>query len=198
VQERIAEFCRSENLRCLDLLPTLTRAGPSAFVDYDHLSPSGASLVADTILASGLLPEGYSDREMLRTAGENALPRLLASGDPEARAAAAWAMGRQGPDAVPLLAERLEKDPSPRVRAAAARSLGTLGHKARPAVEALAKALGDSSESVRYEAAQAWTRVGPEPSDIPALSGALARPDPYVRGFAAWALGNLEGAAAEA
>jgi HEAT repeat protein/lysophospholipase L1-like esterase len=198
VQERIADYCRTENLRCLDLLPTLSRVGASVFVDYDHLSPQGASLVADTILASGLLPEGYSDPETIRAAGGDAPPKLLASGDPEARAAAAWRLGRDGEAAVPLLAERLEKDESARVRAAAARSLGALGKKASPAVAGLAKALGDPSESVRYEAAQAWMRVGPEPSDVAALSAALARPDPYVRGFAAWALGNLEGAAVEA
>ena len=55
VQQRIAAFCESERLRCLDLLPTLGRVGPSAFVDYDHLSRAGASLVADTLYASDLL-----------------------------------------------------------------------------------------------------------------------------------------------
>jgi HEAT repeat protein/lysophospholipase L1-like esterase len=198
VEEQIADYCRAETLRCLDLLPTLSRVGPSAFVDYDHLSPSGASLVADTILASGLLPDGYSDADTLRAAGGVAPSKLLTASDAGARAAAAWALGRDRKEAVALLAERLAKDESARVRAAAARSLGALGTKARPAVGALSGALGDPSEAVRYEAAQAWTRVGPEPSDVAALSAALTRPDPYVRGFAAWALGNLEGAAGEA
>ena len=161
VQERIAEYCRTEKLRCLDLLPTLARVGPSAFVDYDHLSPSGASLVADTILASGLLPEGYSDPDTLR--GRPAGESSLGDADAEVRAAAAWALGREGEAAVPLLSERLARDTSPRVRAAAARALGAIGAKARGAVPALAAALEDPSETVRYEAAQAWMRVGPAP-----------------------------------
>ncbi len=48
VQQRIAAFCEAEGLTCLDMLPAIGRVGPSAFVDYDHLSPSGAQLVSDT------------------------------------------------------------------------------------------------------------------------------------------------------
>ncbi len=199
VQERLADYCRTEK-RPLPGPPAHARAGgTSTFVDYDHLSPSGASLVADTIVASGLLPEGHSDPETLRArpAGEP-LARSLTDGDAEVRAAAAWAMGREGEKAVPLLAERLEKDASPRVRAAAARALGRIGEPARPAGPALFGALDDPSETVRYEAAQALTALGPRPTDVPVLARVLAMPDPYVRGFAAWALGNLEGAAVEA
>ncbi len=161
VQERIADFCTAEKVRCLDLLPTFSRFGPSAFVDYDHLSPSGASLVADTILASGLLPDGYSDP----------------------------GTGRE--PAIPLLARQLADNSGRGARAEAARALGSLGEAARPAVPALFAALADPSESVRYEAAQALSRLGPTLVDIPALAAALGSRDPYVRGFAAWALGNI-------
>jgi HEAT repeat protein len=168
-------------------------------VDYDHLSPSGASLVADTLLASGLLPDGYSDPDILRArpAGEP-LTRSLVDGDASVRAAAAWALGREKDKTVRPLAERLAEDESPRVRAAAARALGRMGEPARSAGAALFGALGDTSETVRHEAAQAWTALGPRPTDVPDLVKALAARDPYVRGFAAWALGNLEGAAAGA
>ncbi len=165
VQDRIAAFCAAEKVRCLDLLPALSRIGPSAFVDYDHLSPSGASLTADTILAGGLLPDGYSDPDILR--------------------------GR-------LPEPALTEGESPGVRAAGARALGAMGKAARPAVPALFAALADPSESVRFEAAQALSRLEPGPADVPSLAAALSSRDAYVRGFAAWALGNLGPAAAEA
>jgi hypothetical protein len=74
---------RAEGVRCLDLLPTIARAGPGAFLDYDHLSPSGSQLVADTLRASGLLAEAVSDPLTLR----QALARLP---EPGAGAAARW------------------------------------------------------------------------------------------------------------
>ena len=55
VQERIQGFCEAEGVRCLDLLPAIAEMGPSAFVDYDHLSPTGAELVAETLASWELL-----------------------------------------------------------------------------------------------------------------------------------------------
>jgi HEAT repeat protein len=192
-------------VRCLDLLPTFSRVGSTAFVDYDHLSPSGASLASDTILASGLLPEGYSNAEALRTRlGEDGgsaagLARALADASPELRAAAAWALGRSaGSAAVPALERGLADDASAAVRAAAARALGTMGESSRRAMPALFAALADPSESVRYEAAQALMKVGPAAADVRSLTVAVGNADPYVRGFAAWALGNIGAPAAEA
>jgi HEAT repeat protein/lysophospholipase L1-like esterase len=226
VQERIAAFCREEGLSCLDLLPTLSRRGVSAFLDYDHLSPAGSQLVADTLRASGLLPEGESEPALLdqatlgqasegaravrawlpnRTAplpraGVALLRRTLAGPDPALRRAAAWALQEIGPAAAPArdaLVRSLD-DPSPSERAAAALALGALGKTGRPAVPALFVSLADPSEWVRHAAAQALSRIGSEAEDVPRLVASLPSPDPYVSSFCAWTLGNLGPAARDA
>jgi lysophospholipase L1-like esterase len=172
VQERIAAFCGAEGLRCLDLLPAFSRLGPSVFLDYDHLSAGGASFVADTLYASGILPAA-EPRDVLKEA----------LGDRAADAAA--------------LAAALSGHASSGVRAESAAALGVPGPGGRAAVPALFAALADPSELVRARAAQALSRVGMEAGDVPRLVDALRSPDGYVVGFAAWTLGNL-GPAAEA
>jgi HEAT repeat protein/lysophospholipase L1-like esterase len=223
VQERIAAFCRAEGLRCLDLLPTIARAGPGAFLDYDHLSSSGAQLVADTLRASDLVAESASSPEELsRALGARggagaagaaswlderqraphagavaAIADVLEHGAAAERQAAAWALGVAREAAlqfIEALSKRARQDESAGVRAGAARALGDIGDRAGAA--ALFEALGDSSEAVRASAAQGLVRVRPVPGDVPALAGALDSPDRYVAAFAAWSLGNL-GAAAE-
>jgi len=227
VQERILAFCRAEGLRCLDLLPTMSRVGHSAFLDYDHLSRSGASLIEDTLLASGLLPEGESEPAVLEEAlrarpeprrraivgwlgsrsaplppgGVEELAALLESAEARVRRAAAWALGEAGKAALPVqerLERRLRDDDAPNVRAAVAGALGALGPAGRPAATALFAALEDGSESVRHAAAQALARLTSDPRDVPRLAKALGNDDPYVAAFAAWTLGNLGEAAAEA
>ena len=226
-QERIAAFCGGEGIHCLDLLPTFRRAGSSVFLDYDHLSPRGAILTADTLLASGLLPEGYSHRETLRAhfaarrergartvlawlgAREGPLPReglaavleALEAEEGTVRAAAAWALGTvEAPSApvVDALAGRLRRDAVPMARVAAARALAGAGEASRPLVPALFEALGDDSETVRHAAARALARLGPRDLDVSLLASALDSEDAYVRGFAAWSLGNLGPSAREA
>jgi HEAT repeat protein len=167
VQRRITSFCESEGLRCLDLLPTLGRVGPSAFVDYDHLSPAGASLVADTLYASDLLVRGGSARDVLQ-----------------------GALGDRASD-VPALTSALASAGSTGVRAECAAALGKLGPAGRIAMPSLFAALGDPSEAVRAEAARALTRLGPGAEHVPRLVVALGSGDVYVAGFAAWSLGNL-------
>ena len=54
-QQIIAEFCRRAEMDVLDLLPVLQRVGTQAFIDYDHLSRTGAVAVTDAILDSGLI-----------------------------------------------------------------------------------------------------------------------------------------------
>lgn len=173
VQQKIAAFCESEGLRCLDLLPTLGRVGPSAFVDYDHLSPAGASLVADTLYASDLLVRGDSVADLLRDA-----------------------LGGRAAD-VPAVTSALASAESTGVRAECAAALGALGPAARVAMPSLFVALEDPSEAVRAEAARALTAIGPGAEDVPQLVAALGSSDAYVVAFAAWSLGNL-GSAAEA
>lgn len=178
-QQRIEAFCGSEGLRCLNLLPAVRAVGESAFIDYDHLSPEGTRAIAEAILASGLLPERPSYRLTL----------------PEGLSVRTGA--RQ---ALPALTRVLREDPSPAARAEAARALGALGAAVnRPAVPALFEALADTSETVRWRAAQALSRAGlAAPADLPRLVESLDSQDAYVRAFAAWTLGDLGPAAKEA
>ncbi len=126
VQQKIAAFCESERLQCLDLLPTLGRVGPSAFVDYDHLSPAGASLVADTLYASDLLVRGDSAADVVR-----------------------GALGDRAAE-VPALASALASAESTGVRAECAAALGALGPAARGAVPlALRRARGPERGGAR-------------------------------------------------
>ena len=123
VQERIGSFCDEEGLTCLDLLPVLRAAGPESFLDYDHLSRSGARLVARTLQESPLLPEGYSNpRDLERClqgrddggaeavrgwledpasplpeVGVEALVQVLGDADAAVRMAAAWGLEKLGP-----------------------------------------------------------------------------------------------------
>jgi HEAT repeat protein len=172
VQERIASFCSEEKLRCLDLLPALRRVGPSAFFDYDHLSPSGAAFVADTLYASGLLLTA-EPRDVLREA-----------------------LGDRTTD-VGALTAALAGHASAAVRADAAAALGALGPPGRGSMPALFAALADPSEFVRASAARALARMELKADEVPRLVKALGSSDGYVVAFAAWSLGNL-GAAAEA
>jgi HEAT repeat protein len=220
VQERIASFCDEEGLTCLDLLPVLRAAGPESFLDYDHLSRSGARLTARTLQGDPLLPEGYSnpgdlerylhgrdgpgaeavrhwlgDRKApLSGAGLRLLVEALGAPDAAVRMAAAWGLGQVetgGRSAVPSLVAALRDDPDPGVRAAAARALGVLEPEGEPAVPGLLDALGDPHEAVRHEAALALSEL-PLPDDgVPRLERALGSDDPYVVAFAAWRLGNL-------
>lgn len=62
-QQRVAQFSRENGIPYLDLLPAFSSLGEAAFVDYDHLSPQGARLVARTLVGSGLLTPSRSDSE---------------------------------------------------------------------------------------------------------------------------------------
>ena len=210
-QERIAAFCAAEGIRCLDLLPTLGPAGEAAFVDYDHLSPAGARLVARTLRSSDLVAAGPSAPERLAAAcgggcpaigvwqaGGSAAParaelaRLLQDGAPEVRAAAAWALARLGSDARPAVPalEAALGDPSEGVRVAAVSALGAVSAEA--SAPALFAALSDPRQGVRWEAARALSRATLDAdAALPRLTAALRGDDPYLRGFAAWKLGEM-------
>jgi len=260
VQEKIGAFCRDEGLTCVDFLPVLERMGEEAFLDYDHLSVAGASLTADTLQASALMPDGFSAADDLSAwlaerpgpgkeriedwlverahtpdaVGIRVLGQALEAGSRDVRLAGAWALRALGPAAASeaaRLVTTLRTDESTGVRAAAARALGAVlshgeagdrttpeaddeppaGKRRAPAtpgaedertrsavVEPLLGALADPSEAVRHAAADALFEVGIEPGEVEALTDALASDDPYVRGFAAWSLGNLGSAAGPA
>lgn len=54
-QRRIKKFCADSQLPFIDCLSVLEPHGNEGFVDYDHLSLTGAEVVADHVIASGLL-----------------------------------------------------------------------------------------------------------------------------------------------
>ena len=172
-QERIAAFCESDGLRCLDLLPALRAVGEGAFLDYDHLSTAGTRATAEALVASDLLPSKPSYPRRIGSPARSALEPLI---------------------------RQLREDASAAVRAEAATALGELGRDLnRPAVPALFDALADPSETVRWRAAQALSRSGlAAPGDVAALVERLESPDDYVRAFAAWTLGDFGPAASEA
>jgi HEAT repeat protein/lysophospholipase L1-like esterase len=209
VQRDILSFCAADKLRCLDLLPILQPAGEAAFVDYDHLSPSGARLAADRLLGSGFLPAIASYPEVLASAvdaGPIDDGRAVAALDdrrPEVRAAAAWTLGQRshevGERGVEVLVRALADDHEV-VRVEAARALAEVGPTERSkAVPTLFAALDDPREHVRWAAAQTLFKIGLRaPADVVALAGALGNADGYVRGFAAFSLGEMGEAARDA
>ena len=175
-QARIAAFCAQEGLRCFDLLPALQHWGPRAFLDYDHLSAEGAALVADHLLTNGLLPAPSYPRRMLLQA-------------------LAVTSGRPTPG---MLAAALEHPREP-IRREAARALGESAPAEHgSAAAALFAALGDQRETVRAQAARSLSRLKLTPAHVPSLAQALRSADPYVSSFAAWTLGGMGDAAAEA
>jgi HEAT repeat protein/lysophospholipase L1-like esterase len=222
-QERLAEFCRAEGLRCLDLLPVLRPAGEAAFLDYDHLSVRGARLTAEALLASEIVPTGRSAASLLASrltglpeaargwlastegpAPAALLPALLGAlrdTDPLVRASAAWALGRSGlaaDDVSRALASALASDADEAVRASAARALGGAGIAGRAHRSTLIEALADARASVRWAAAGALDRIGVAPEQAPSLAKALESQDAYVRAFASWKLGEMGPAAGAA
>jgi lysophospholipase L1-like esterase len=54
-QERLRSWAQARGAAFLDVLPTLRRVGRPGFVDYDHLSHAGATVVARELAQSGLL-----------------------------------------------------------------------------------------------------------------------------------------------
>jgi HEAT repeat protein/lysophospholipase L1-like esterase len=179
-QQRLIAFCAEERIPCLDLLPAVAELGEAAFVDYDHFSPAGGRRVARELLARDLVrwPPPYAERADA--------------------VAAAWAAGqRKDAAAVPTLLAALG-DPDEAVRRESARALGRLGTAADPARPGLHRALRDPRQSVRWAASRALFDLGVRTSELGPLEEALSSDDPYVRGFAAFSLGELGAPAREA
>jgi len=194
VQERIAAFCAGERIPCLDLLPAIGSLGEAAFVDYDHLNPEGARLVAAAIEKAPLLATVASLGDRLPAGAD--VPRLAAAvkdADPAVRRSAAWRLGRRGPAAAAAISalDVALRDPEEDVRREAARALGAIGPAARPARPSLLAALRDERASVRWSTARSLSAIGLGGDAVPALIQALGNDDGYVRGFAAWTLGSM-------
>ena len=205
VQERIAAFAAAERMPVLDLLPLLRAMGESAFLDYDHLSASGARRVAEALAESTLLgtaPDGRHPRDPEATvpapdAAGARIPPLerLRDPDPATRAATARALGNAGAEAasvVPALVHAL-KDTDPSVRTAAAWALGGFGADAGRALRELTAALGDESAPVRAGAAHTLGAIGPGARPAASeLAARLADPAEEVRWRTEDALARVE------
>jgi HEAT repeat protein len=84
------------------------------------------------------------------------------------------------------------KEAAPATRLEAALALAELGGAARPAVGALARAVEDENEEVRYAATYALGEIGAGAKDaVPALARALADDDWFVRLTAAQSLEKI-------
>src|SRR6185295_18808635 len=64
-QREIEAFCRREGMPFVDLLPALRPLVETAFVDYDHLSATGAARVAETLAGGDLLPKSPTEPGIL-------------------------------------------------------------------------------------------------------------------------------------
>jgi hypothetical protein len=92
--------------------------------------------------------------------------------------AAADALGRIGPPAVPDLIAALQST-DPEVRLQAAQVLARMGSDARDAVPYLIRLLDDPDERIRKTAARTLGRVGPDAAPaVPALMRSLLQPTP--------------------
>ena len=133
-----------------------------------------------------------------RTAASD-LSLLLRDPDAAVRAAATWAVGAlAAPDqAIPALLDEI-RDPDAHGRAGAAWALGRFGPRAHAARSALAGALDDADDDVRWRAGVALARVGPDGPLVPRLIEMLAAPGARARAPAAEALGRMGPAAAPA
>ncbi len=164
-------------------------------VQFSRLIRVTAALAAAASLAYPSVVSAQSGSQ----AGDVArLSESLKDADPQAREAAALALGRIGPAAEaavgPLVAAFSDDDLY--LRGAAAVALGQIGQAAVPA---LIRALGDANAEVRWSAAIAISRIGHAgQAALPALVKAVSDTNGNVRYVSAVALGELRGAAGAA
>ncbi len=134
----------------------------------------------------GFLPEADLRTRFGATPPHEAV-RKDAKGYPLERILDAADLASRGePGCVDLL-----KDDDPAVRYWAATGCVVMGAKAKPAEEALLKALGDPSASVRVAAADALTRIGRVDAALPVLERGLKDDNEWVRLHAATLLDVL-------
>src|SRR5262245_2682492 len=92
--------------------------------------------------------------------------------------AAADALGRIGPPAVPALVQALQT-PEAAIRIKSCEVLGRMGEGAQDAVPDLVRLLDDPDAGVRKSAARTLGRIGPAAKDaVPALMRSLLQPTP--------------------
>ncbi len=137
---------------------------------------------------TGFLPEpelvrrsdGGSPYEMARRPHAYPLERIIDTAE---------RIGK-GPRELPKL-ERALSDADAAVRYWGATGLNALGSAARPAAQALRKALRDESAAVRIAAAEALARLGYDNEALPVLIAAVEDPDGYTAVHAAASLVSI-------
>jgi HEAT repeat protein len=151
---------------------------------------------------------GEARLRMLRRAGSvPALPAEGAAAAPLRPVAQKAAEGKEDPLAAAIepglhIIARGLRDPEAKIRLATVEFLETLEDAARPAVPLLVEALADSNRFVRWAAARAFSKIGPDPKRlgivVPGLASLLRDPDVDVAKQAAMTLGSYGDAAAAA
>ncbi len=132
----------------------------------------------------------------LGSCGASAVPPLIEALDgsrEDGSHPAAFALAAAGESAAPALIAALENDDST-IRACAAYALGDIppGDRSPEAVEALTRALSDSSDWVRRNATEALGAIGkPAPETVPALGQLLSDELEWIRDNAARALAKI-------
>jgi hypothetical protein len=173
----ILEAGASRHGRTRPMIVAVALAVVLAAVVLASITPAGREAVQAAPTWLSLRPTG-------------ALIRALEAPQAGARRVAAQVLGeREDAVAVGPLMRVLERDDDPGVRGAAARALGEIEDPT--ATDALARAIRDPHNTVRYEAARAIGKIGP-PVAPPALVDALQDGDPGVRRAAARAVGEFE------
>jgi lysophospholipase L1-like esterase len=169
VQERIAIFGATEEIPVIDLLKEFkAEKNPAAlFLDYDHLSERGHTVVAGLLSREFPIefPPPFEMPPRLQTARE-ALAELHPPNS-EVDELTLWRIREAAP--------RFEK--------------GTTAKLKEALVEA---AVSKPSPRVRFEAARTLFCLGlPGAASVPALIRGVRHEDPRVRAFATWTLGEM-------
>lgn len=174
--------CRIDPKQAERVLPVL-RQGLGKVVAFDTTSPAA---------------------DALGRIGKPAVPTLLdvlKTGNTAARADAARALGKVGPDAadaVPALAEALH-DPEPSIRRAALEGLGGVGPAAASATKELMAVYKEDNRAFRQLVADDVRHIGPGArASSPLMIDALKSDDKDLRRYAAQALGAMGSEAADA
>jgi HEAT repeat protein len=157
---------------------TMTRILLASLVSFAITFPAAAQ-DAEELIKQLKSPEAKARRLAAEKLGrqkvEAAIPSLaplLVDKDGDVRSAAADALVRIGPKAIPVLAGALGSVEEP-TRLLAARSLAVFGAEAKPAVPALTAALKDKTVDVRIHAAYLLGLIGPDAKQaLPALTEA--------------------------
>ncbi len=73
-QVMVERFCRERGMRYVELLPSLRPLGPDGFVDYDHLSPQGAAVVARQMIESSIVDKASNLDEFTSLPAQSGQP----------------------------------------------------------------------------------------------------------------------------